>query len=183
LRQRPARRFAAAADRPQRLRRVDREIDVAAHHHLADHSGQAHALAVLRAVDALDAVAVQRRDLARHDDAAAAAENAHVGAAALPEQIDHVLEVLDVAALVRADGDALHVFLQRRRHDFIDGAVVPEVHDLGAHALQKAAHDVDRRVVAVEQARRRDETHLVRWPVRGQRLVVGFELGHGITRP
>ena len=67
------------------------------------------------------------------------------------QQVDHVLEVLDVAALVRADGDALHVFLQRRRDDLVDRAVVAEVDHLGAHALQDAPHDVDRRVVAVEQ--------------------------------
>ena len=60
-----SRRFVAAADRRQRGRRLRREVDVAAHHHLADHPGQAHALAVLGAVDALDAVGVQLGDLAR----------------------------------------------------------------------------------------------------------------------
>jgi hypothetical protein len=130
LRQRPPRRRLAAADRRQRRRRVRRQVDVAAHHHLADHPGQAHALAVLGAVDPLDAVGLQLGDLARHDHAAAAAEDAHVRAAALAQQVDHVLEVLDVAALVGADGDALHVFLQRRGHDLVDRAVVPEVHHL-----------------------------------------------------
>ena len=50
----------------------------------------------------VDAVRVQLGDLARQDDAAAAAEDLDVLAAALAQQVDHVLEVLDVAALVRA---------------------------------------------------------------------------------
>ncbi len=38
---------------------------------------------------------------------------------------------------------------------------VAEVDDLGAGGLQDAAHDVDRRIVAVEQRRGGDEAHLV----------------------
>ena len=98
--------------------------------------------------------------------AAAATEDADVCAAALLQQVDHVLEVLDVAALVGADGDALHVFLQGGGDHLVDRAVVPEVHDLGAHALQDAPHDVDGGVVAVEQAGRGDEAHLVHRPGR-----------------
>jgi hypothetical protein len=43
---------------------------------------------------------------------------------------------------------------------------VPEVDHLGPVALEKAPHDVDRRVVAVEQARGRDEAdgvHRLPW--------------------
>ena len=64
-------------------RRVRRQVVVAAHHHLADHPGQAHALAVLGAVDARHAVGLQLADLGRHDHAAAAAEDLDVRAAAL----------------------------------------------------------------------------------------------------
>ena len=95
------------------------------------------------------------------------------------QQVDHVLEVLDVPALVAADRDALHVFLQRRGDDVVDAAVVAEVDDLGSHALQDAPHDVDRRVVAVEQAGGGDESHLVDGPVVGQCLVLGGKVGHG----
>jgi hypothetical protein len=48
----------------------------------------------------------------------------------LLQQVDHVLEVLDVAALVGGDGDALHVLLQRRGDDLLDRAVVAEVDHL-----------------------------------------------------
>ena len=70
-------------DRGQVLGRVRRQVAVAAHHHFADHPLQAHALAVLGAVDARHAIALQLPDLGRHDHAAAAAEDLDVRAAAL----------------------------------------------------------------------------------------------------
>ena len=66
-----------------------------------------------------------------------------------------------MAALVRRDGDAVRVFLQGAGDDLLDRTVVPEVDHFASGGLQDAAHDVDRRVVAVEQARGRDEAHLV----------------------
>ncbi len=45
--------------------------------------------------------------------------------------------------------------------DLLDRPVVPEMDHLAARRLQDAPHDVDRRVVAVEQRRRRDEADLV----------------------
>ena len=73
-----------------------------------------------------------------------------------------------MAALVAADRDALHILLQRRRHHLIDRAVVAEVDDLRAHALQDAPHDVDGGVVAIEQRSGGDEAHLVRRAIFGQ---------------
>ncbi len=54
------------------------------------------------------------------------------------------------------------VFLQRRAHDVLDCAVVAEVDDFGALRLDQAAHDVDRGIVAVEQAGRGDEAQRAR---------------------
>ena len=67
------------------------------------------------------------------------------------QRLDEVLEVLDVAALVGRDGDALGVLLERGVHDLLDRAVVPEVDHLAALAHEDPPHDVDRGVVAVEQ--------------------------------
>ena len=83
LRERAPCRFAVPGDRIQLLRRVHRQVVVASHHHLADHPGEPHALAVLGAVDARDAIGLQVADLRRHDHAAAAAEDLDVLAAAL----------------------------------------------------------------------------------------------------
>ncbi len=127
----------------------------------------------------VDAVRVQLRGFDRHDHAAAAAEHLDVGAAALAQQIEHVLEKFDVPALVRADRDALHVFIERGGHDFLDRAVVAEMDDFGAARLQNAAHHVDRRVVTVEEARRGDEAYSAR---RGTAALRGFfgdaQIGH-----
>ncbi|MNY46119.1 hypothetical protein D3C86_1812690 [compost metagenome] len=80
---------------------------------------------------------------------------------ALAQEVDHELEVLDVPALVGADGDALHVLLDGGLDDLGDRAVVAQVDHLGAGVLQDAAHDVDRRVVPVEERGGRDEPDLV----------------------
>ena len=170
--------FVVASDGVERARRMLRKAVIAAHHHLADHSLQPHALAVLGAVDARHAVGLQLADLVRHDDATATAKHLNVRAAALAQQVDHVLEVLDVPALVAADRDALHVFLQRGGDHLVDRAVVPEVDHLGAHAHEQSPHDVDGGIVAIEQRRCGHEAHLVRWPVGGQRLEWRAEVGH-----
>jgi hypothetical protein len=162
--------LGVALQRGQRGRRMRRQVLVAAHHHLADHARPGPCAGRPRGCRCGHAVGLQLADLGRHDHAAAAAEHLDVRAAALAQQVDHVLEVLDVAALVAADGDALHVLLQRGGDDLVDRAVVAQVDDLGAHALQDAPHDVDGRVVAVEQAGGGDEAHLVRRAVAGQGL-------------
>ena len=55
-------------------------------------------------------------------------------------------------ALIGRNRDALYVFLDRGVDDIGDGAVMAQVDDLGARTLQNSAHDVDRRIMAVEQA-------------------------------
>src|SRR6266853_1145649 len=159
------------------LRRVLRQVLVAALEHVVDHALQAHLLTVLGRVNARDAVGLKLADLVCDDHAAAAAEHLDVLPAAAAQQVDHVLEVLDVAALVRGDRDALHVFLQRGRNDFVDRAVVAEMDHFGAARLQDAAHDVDGRVVAVEKRGRRHETDLVLGLVFG--VPGGTQIGHG----
>ena len=62
--------------------------------------------------------------LGGEDRSAAAAEHLNVGAA-FGEQLDHVLEVLDVPALVRRERDAMGVLLDRAVHDLCNGTVVP----------------------------------------------------------
>jgi len=108
-------------------------------------------------VDAFHAIGLQLGDLFRGDGAAAAAEHAHMAGAAFLQHVDHVLEVLDVAALVAGQRDAVGVFLQRGADDVLDAAVVAQVDDFRALALDQAAHDVDGGIVPVEQAGGGDE--------------------------
>src|SRR5690606_25735404 len=101
--------------------------------------------------------------------------------AALGEELHEVLEVLHVAALVGGDGDALDVLLDRGLHDLRNRTVVAEVDDLAPLALEDPPHDVDRRVVTVEEARGGDEANGVLRHVqgavgRGWRIVRGCRL-------
>jgi hypothetical protein len=181
LRQRAPAQLGMTLNRLHGFGCVLRQVFVAAHHHLANHAGQAHALAVFGAVDAGHAVVHQFLDLAGHNHAATATKHLDVRAAPAFQQIDHVLEVLDVPALVRAHGNALCVFLQRRGDHLVDTAVMPQMDHLGAHALQDAAHDVDGGVVTVEQAGGSDKAYFVDGTVIGQGLEVGGQVGHGLS--
>jgi hypothetical protein len=67
-----------------------------------------------------------------------------VAGVALLQHVDHVLEVLDVPALVAGQRDAVGVFLQRGAH-VLDAAVVAQVDHFRALRLDQAAHDVDAR--------------------------------------
>ena len=85
------------------LGRVRRRVVVAAHHHLADHPLRGPCAGRLRGCRC----APRRRPCSSaislgHDHAAAAAEDLDVRRR-VAQQVDHVLEVLDVAALVAAD--------------------------------------------------------------------------------
>ncbi len=127
-------------------------VEVGARQHVVDHALKAEPAAIFGRIDARDAVGVELVHLLGDDHAATAAENADVPAAVGAQQVEHVLEVLHVPALIRADGDPLDILLQRRPDDFVDGAVMAEVHDLGAAALKQPTDDVNRCIVAIEQA-------------------------------
>jgi hypothetical protein len=71
--------------------------------------------------------------------------------AILIQQIFHVFEKFYMASLVTGNSDALYIFFNGTLYYFGYTAVVPEVNDFCTLALQDAAHDVDGRIVAIEQ--------------------------------
>ena len=129
-----------------------------AFHHVLDHLHQPHLHAVVGVVDALHAVGLQFADFLGSDGAATAAEDADMRGAAFGQHVDHVLEVFDMPALIGRQRDGVGVFLQGRAHDVLDAAVMAQVDHFSALPLDQATHDVDRRVVPVEQAGGGDET-------------------------
>src|SRR5690606_2073104 len=143
-RQSPGSRFPVPGSRPPGFLRP--------RHHILDHLHQPHLHPVIRVIDALDPVLLQLGDLLRRDGPAAAGEDADVAGIVLAQHVDHVLHVLDVPALVGRQRDGVRVLLQRRPHHVLHRAVVPQVDHLRALRLDQPAHDVDGRVVAVEQA-------------------------------
>jgi hypothetical protein len=80
----------------------------------------------------------------------------------------------------------VRILLDRAIDDLVHRAVVPQVDDLAAGRLQDPPHDVDRRVVAVEQRGGGHETDLVlrlvdeRWAAR---VVHGVLLARCRSRP
>src|SRR5262249_41347825 len=135
-------------------------------------------LPVLRRVDPLDAIPFELPYFGGNDHAAATAKHPDVSAAPRAERIDHVLEVLDVPALIRRNRDPLHVFVQRRRHDFVHRPVVAEMDYFRAGSLEYPPYDVDRGVVAVEQARGGDEPQPGTSAGGSARQALNAQIGH-----
>ena len=119
-------RQVAVRSRQQVLDVDERGVEghVALGDHRVDHHRQTQALAVLRREHPGDATPVQLVDLVLHDHAATAAVDANVADALVAQPVEEVREVLHVAALVRADRQALHVLVQRGAHDLVDRSVV-----------------------------------------------------------
>ena len=59
------------------------------------------------------------------------------------QEVEHVLEELDVPALVRRDRNAVRVLGKCAVDDLLDGSIVAEVDDLAACRLEDPPHDVD----------------------------------------
>ncbi len=94
----------------------------------------------------------------RHDHTTTAAEYFDICATAFTQQIDGVFKIFDMPALVRADRNPLHVFLQRGGYDLVHRTVMAEMDHLSTAGLEDAANDVDRRIVAVKQTGGRHKT-------------------------
>jgi hypothetical protein len=153
----------------RRRRLAHREVALA--HHFVDHALQAHGAPIVGREHARDAVRVQLRDLRRQDGAAASGEDQDAPPRG-GNQVVHVLQELEVSALVAGQGDALGILLDGAVDDLAHRAVVAEVDDFGSRGLQQPPHDVDRGVVAVEQRGRRHQAHVMDGAVR-------FAAGYG----
>src|SRR6476620_6537743 len=81
--------------------------------------------------------------------------------AVLFQQVFHVLEKLHVTALVRGNGNTLHVFLNSAFYYLCHTAVMTQVNNLCSLALENAAHNIDRCIVPVEKRGRRNDTDFV----------------------
>ncbi len=122
-----------------------------------DHAVQPELPPILRRVDLLHALTLERLDLMRSNRSPATDNDANVLAAALPQHVHHVGEVLVVATLVRADRHRVGILLYRGGDDVRYAAVVPQVHDLGPVRLQQPADHVDGGIVPIEERGRGDE--------------------------
>jgi len=85
------------------------------------------------------------------DGSAPTAVDPDIGRAKLAQTVDEEAEELHVTALVRRNRDCVRVFLHRSGRDFLDRAVVSQMHDLGTLRLEDSPHDVDRSIMPVEE--------------------------------
>lgn len=104
---------------------------------------------------------MQFLDLPGEDRTATAAKQAYMAAAVLVQQVLHVFEEFQVAALVRGDGNALYVFFDSAFDDLGYRPVMPQVNDFRPLRLQDPPHDIDRRIVPVKKGCGRDEAYFV----------------------
>ena len=100
-----------------------------------------------------------------NNHAATTTKHLDVAGTCLSQHVDHVLEILDVSALIRGHCDAVRVFLEGCVDNLFHAAVMPEVNHLAAAALNDAAHDVDSGVVPIKQTSGSDESNLVFGPI------------------
>ena len=119
--------------------------------HVFNHPFQAQLLSVFGRVDTGHATGFQNGFFLRDDDTAATGKHEDILTAVAGKQVEHVFQIFDMTALVRADGNAVRVFLQRGIDDFGDRAVVPQVNDFDPLGLENPAHDVDGCIVTIEQ--------------------------------
>jgi hypothetical protein len=85
-----------------------------------------------------------------------AAEYLDMAAAIFFEQVLHVFKEFEVAALVRSDRNSLCIFFNSAFNDLADATVMTQVNDLCSFRLEDPAHDIDSRIVPVEQGRSGD---------------------------
>jgi hypothetical protein len=70
--------------------------------------------------------------------------------AKLPKAINHVAEEFVMPTLVGTDRDTVGIFLDGRKNDVIDTAIVAKMHDFNTLRLDQASHYVNRRVVTIK---------------------------------
>ena len=132
--------------------------------HLVDHALQPELAAVVRREDAGDAVGVQfARSRSGRMVPPPPAKMLRYGRPRLPSRRSYMyFEVLDVAALVARDRNPLGVLLDGAVDDLLRPLRLwPRWMTSAPLALQDAPHDVDGRIVAVEERGRRDDADVM----------------------
>src|SRR5690625_7747979 len=81
--------------------------------HVVDHALQPHGSAVLNRKYSAHPIFVQFVDLPIRDHSATTAKDVNMCCASLLQQINHILKILHVPALIRTDRNALDILLNR----------------------------------------------------------------------
>ena len=144
---------------------------VAPSEQIVNHALQTQCPPIVGGVEARDAVGVEFGQFVRVNGATPATENSDIRPVE-NKLIVEVFEKFEVTALVTRHRHRLHVFLNGRFHDVADRTVVTQMNHFDPTRLQQTPHQVDGRVVPIEQRTRRENTE-------GVFLVVKFRVGRG----
>jgi hypothetical protein len=130
-----------------------------------DHALQSHRTAIVWVINARNAMSVQVGDFLGQNGSAAATKYFDMSRSALFQQIVHVFEILIVTALVAGHGNGLRVLLNGAIDHLIHAAVVTQMDDFATGALDDAAHDIDRGIVAIEKRGGGYNTYFILWGI------------------
>src|SRR5699024_1818615 len=89
-----------------------------------------------------------------HNNAASTAIHFNMRDITFFKQVHHIFKILHMTALVRANGNPLHVLLNSAVPNLFDRPVVTQMHDLGSAALQDSAHNIYTGIMPVKKAGR-----------------------------
>src|SRR5687768_8271061 len=82
-------------------------------------------------------------------------------AAIFIEKVFHVFEELHMPALVRSDGNTLHVLLDSAFNDLFYRTVMTKMNDLCTLALQNAPHNIDCCIMSIKQRSRCNNSYFI----------------------
>ena len=107
------------------------------------------------------------------DGTSTAAKDTNMLASCFIEQLTNVGEVLEVAALIRSQGDCMCIFLHSTIHNGLRRLVVAQMNHFSTRGLNQPSHDVNRCIMAVKQGGCSNHTDR-----SGRRLEYGLFIGH-----
>src|SRR5690606_33439454 len=94
------------------------------------HPFETHFTAIIRRVQAGNAIIMQFLYFLRQNGSSAAAKNFNMPAAVFIQQVFHVFKKFNMASLVTGDSNAMRIFFNSTFHNFSYRPVMSEVNDL-----------------------------------------------------
>lgn len=114
-----------------------------------------------RGVDLGDTVCFQLLNLIRQNHTPTAGKYLDMASTLLLEEVIHVFEIFRVATLVAGHSNGLGIFLYGGIDHLFNAPVVAQVDHFTTCSLYDPAHDIDGRIMAIEEAGSGNDTHLV----------------------
>ena len=119
--------------------------------HIVNHTLQSHCTTIIRMIDTRNTVFVKLFNFFGKDCSTTTTKNADMSTASFLQQIEHILEVFHMSALVRRHRNCIRILFNRTIHNFIYTSVVTKVNHLSTTTLHDTTHDIDRSIMTIEK--------------------------------